>query len=71
MCDITYFRILDTCTLLKHLSADCNSGYQKKLIRTCNPNDPENRELARAKPQENGAEARSRCDVLIHGISWV
>lgn len=26
--------------------------------------------LARAKPQETGVEARSRCDVQIHGVSW-
>lgn len=25
--------------------------------------------LARAKPQETGVEARSRCDVQIHGVS--
>lgn len=34
--------------------------------------DPKDSELclARAKPQETGVEARSRCDVQIHGISW-
>lgn len=33
--------------------------------------DPKDSELclARAKPQETGVEARSRCDVQIHGIS--
>lgn len=34
--------------------------------------DPKDSELclARAKPQETGVEARSRCDVQIHGLSW-
>lgn len=34
--------------------------------------DPKDSELclARVKPQETGVEARSRCDVQIHGISW-
>jgi len=34
--------------------------------------DPKDSELclARVKPQETGVEARSRCDVQIHGSSW-
>lgn len=34
--------------------------------------DPKDSELclARVKPQETGVEARSRCDVQIHGVSW-
>ena len=34
----------------------------------CDPKDSELC-LARAKPHESGVEARSRCDVQIHGIS--
>jgi len=34
--------------------------------------DPKDSELCltRVKPQETGVEARSRCDVQIHGVSW-
>ena len=38
--------------------------------RTCC--DPKDSELClvRAKPHESGVEARSRCDVQIHGANW-
>jgi len=41
-------------------SSDEHSRYDPKDSELC---------LARAKPQETGVEARSRCDVQIHGIS--
>lgn len=52
---------------VSHWSSDCvvstveHACYDPKDSELC---------LARAKPQETGVEARSRCDVQIHGISW-
>ena len=44
--------------------------FESTVERACY--DPKDSELclARAKPQETGVEARSRCDVQIHGVSW-
>lgn len=67
--------------LVNSLDADASSGLTSITLVTCGCvvsteehacYDPKDSELclARAKPQETGVEARSRCDVQIHGISW-